>query len=319
MVTVMLGMNDGGYTENTESLQNAYTGGYKHLLEAIKANVPGVRFTLLGPSPYDDVTRSPWIPGGYNGVLQHYAQLDEQMAGTFDATFTSLNPSVVGFLQHTQALDPLLAQQLIPDRIHPAAMTHWVMAEAVLKAWNAPAIVSSVTVDAHAVKVVETNNASVDGLANEKEQRKLSWNETENALPLPFDKNNAADSLLLRLTDIEQQLDREPLRVVNLEPGSYKLFIDDKTIGTFTAAEFGAGINLALYPTPMREQAQTVAYRVSDHDDVHKVALHLAIDAGDPQAQKAVAKFEDDAERKICEASLPKSHSYRLIPAGSKP
>lgn len=96
------------------------------------------------------------------------------------------------------------------------------------------------------MKVVETNNASVDGLVNEKDKGKLSWNETENALPLPFDKNNAADSLLLRLTDIEQQLGREPLRVVNLEPGSYQMFIDDKTIGTFTAAEFGAGINLAL-------------------------------------------------------------------------
>jgi len=177
--------------------------------------VPGVRFTLLGPSAYDDVTRPEWIPGGYNGVLEHYAVLDQKMAKTFDAQFTNLNVPVVALLQRAQALDPLLAQQLIPDRVHPRGTVHWAMAEAVLEGWNAPALVSSVTVDAKHLKLIESENASVTGLADESDV--LSWSEIEDALPLPFNLDNAADALLLRLSDIEQKL--VDCRRVNITSG----------------------------------------------------------------------------------------------------
>ena len=63
VVTVMLGMNDGGYRATTDEIESTYMNGYEHLLESIRDHAPGARLTLLGPSPYDDVTRTPKFPG----------------------------------------------------------------------------------------------------------------------------------------------------------------------------------------------------------------------------------------------------------------
>jgi lysophospholipase L1-like esterase len=215
VVTVMLGMNDAAYQPGTEALRSAYTVGYEHLLESVRSHAPGVRLTLLGPSAFDDVTRPPQFPGGYNGVLRGYADLDRELARKFNGSFINLNPPVVALLEKAEGLDPLTARLLVPDRIHPDTIAHWVMAQAVLKGWNAPALVSSVTIDAHAAMAAETTNASVDGVEETKEG--LGWTETESALPLPFNEKNAIHGLLLQLTDIEQQLNEEPLRITGLD------------------------------------------------------------------------------------------------------
>src|SRR5208283_182297 len=111
-----------------------------------REHAPGVRITLLGPSPFDDVTRPAWFPGGYNSVMRHFADLDRELARKTGSTFVNLNPAVVAALEKAQALDPLVAKLLLPDRVHPDPLAHWVMAEALLKGWNAPALVSSVTI-----------------------------------------------------------------------------------------------------------------------------------------------------------------------------
>ena len=122
--------------------------GIAHLLESIHTHAPDARMTLLGPSPFDEVTRPMEFPGGYNAALLHFAELDKGLAEKFGGTFINLNPPVVAAIQKAQALDPRIAKLLLPDRVHPDPLAHWVMAEAVLKGWNAPALVSSVTIDA---------------------------------------------------------------------------------------------------------------------------------------------------------------------------
>jgi lysophospholipase L1-like esterase len=173
VVTVMLGMNDGGYRATTPDIESSYTKGYEHLLQSIRDHEPGARITLLGPSPYDDVNGTPTFPGGYNSVMQHFGELDNALAQKFGGTFVDLNPSVVTALQKAKALDPRIAKLLLPDRVHPDPLAHWVMAEALLKGWNAPALVSAVTIDAHAGKVTEAQNATVDHL--EMNQASLRW------------------------------------------------------------------------------------------------------------------------------------------------
>src|SRR3954454_2043471 len=59
VVTVMLGMNDASYRAFDEKVFQTYATGYRHLVDSIKEHVPGVRITLIRPSPYDDVTRPP--------------------------------------------------------------------------------------------------------------------------------------------------------------------------------------------------------------------------------------------------------------------
>jgi lysophospholipase L1-like esterase len=59
VVTVMLGMNDASYRAFDQKIFEVYSKGYAHLVQSLKSNLPGVRITLIQPSPYDDVTRKP--------------------------------------------------------------------------------------------------------------------------------------------------------------------------------------------------------------------------------------------------------------------
>jgi lysophospholipase L1-like esterase len=321
VVTVMLGMNDGGYRPTTDDIQSAYTKGYEHLLESIHTNAPGARITLLGPSPFDEVTRPAEFPGGYNAVMLHFADLDQELARKFAGTFINLNPAVVAVLGKAQALDPIVGKLILPDRVHPEVIAHWVMAETLLKGWNAPALVSSVTIDAQSGKLADAQNATVDSVQLDKNV--LRWTETEKSLPLAFTRKNEIQALLLDLTDIQQQLNQEPLRVTGLDAGQYQLAIDDKPIGTFSAEELQKGINLADYPTPMWQQSQRVGWMVSDRDQAHHIHMQMQIkklDAGDQQGKPdAMDGFENFLEDAIYEEAAPKPHVFSLGPAIVQP
>ena len=314
VITVMLGMNDGSYRANADDVESAYKKGFEHLLESMQEHAPGARITLLGPSPYDDVTRPAWFPGGYNGVMQHYADLDARLAEKYHASFINLNPPVVALLGRAQALDPQVARLILPDRVYPEAIAHWEMAETLLKGWNAPALVSSVTIDADRMKLTDAENASVEAVA--RESGTLHWSETEGALPLPFDKANAIQALLLQLTDLEQQLNQEILRVTNLDAGQYTLKIDEQAVGVFSGDELSTGINLADFATPMRSQAQRVSWMVRDRDQAHTLHLRMLIrkeNVGSAQGSPDVMDlFENSLENSIYEEAAPKVHAYSL-------
>jgi predicted GH43/DUF377 family glycosyl hydrolase/lysophospholipase L1-like esterase len=321
VVTVMLGMNDGGYRATTPDIESTYVKGYEHLLESIREHAPNARVTLLGPSPYDDVTGPPTFPGGYNAVMQHFADLDRDLAQKYGAAFVNLNPGVVAALEKAQAMDPKIAKLLVPDRVHPDPVAHWVMAESLLKGWNAPALVSSVTIDGAAGKLTDAQNATVEPV--EKNSSTLRWTETDDGLPLPLSSSNATQALLMQLTDIKQALSQEPLRVTGLEAGQYKLAIDDTTIGTFSAEELGAGINLADYPTPMLRQAQRVSWLVRDRDETHYIHLRMRVRNADTGAQSGgtdkMQAFENSLEDSIYETAVPKPHVFTLALLGPEP
>jgi predicted GH43/DUF377 family glycosyl hydrolase/lysophospholipase L1-like esterase len=321
VVTIMLGMNDGSYRATTPEIENTYVKGYEHLIESIHEHAPAARITLLGPSPYDDVTAPVTFPGGYNAVMLHFADFDKDLAQKYGAAFTNLNPPVVAAIEKAQAMNPQIAKLLLPDRVHPDPIAHWIMAETLLKGWNAPALVSSVTIDAAAGKVIDAQNAMVEPVA--KNNGSLRWTETENGLPLPLISSNATQALLLKLTDIQQALNQEPLRVTGLEAGQYKLTIDNDVIGTFPATVLANGINLADYQTPMRQQAQRVSWLVRDRDEAHYIHLRMRVRNADTGAQSGgtdkLQAFENSLEDSIYETAISKPHVFELTLLGPEP
>jgi predicted GH43/DUF377 family glycosyl hydrolase/lysophospholipase L1-like esterase len=318
VVTIMLGMNDGGYRATTPDIESTYVKGYEHILDSIHEHTPGARVTLIGPSPYDDVTAPPTFRGGYNAVMEHFADLDKDLAQKHGAAFANFNPLVVAALEKAEKMDPRVAKLLIPDRVHPDPLAHWIMAESLLKAWNAPALVSSVTIDAAGMKVTDAQNATVEPVA--KDGDSLHWTETDNGLPLPLLKSNATQALLMELTDIERVLSQEPLHVTGLAPGQYKLTIDDVVIGTFAASTLAQGINLADYPTPMLRQAQRVGWMVRDRDEAHYIHMRMRVrnaDTGAPSGQgDKMQAFENSLEDSIYETAVPKPHVFTLTLLG---
>jgi lysophospholipase L1-like esterase len=317
VVTIMLGMNDGGYRAYDEGLYNAYVQGYEHIIKTLRTALPNVRITVIEPSPYDDVTRPPQFAGGYNGVLTRYGQFVKQMAQRLNLDVADMNAPVVAALLKMQAENPGLARMVIPDRVHPGAAGHLLMAEALLKAWKAPALVAGVEIDAKNNKVLHQDNTRVTDL---KAGKILEWREDDAALPMPVDLSDKLQQLAIHNSDFASALDEEPLVVKGLSPGKYKLNIDGETVGIFADSELGQGLNLAMLETPMMKQALAVHTLTVEHNNIHQARWRSVqvplVEQDIPEMYKALNAL-DKLESKLVElqrkAAQPKIHHYELI------
>jgi len=191
------------------------------------------------------------------------------------------------------------------------------MAESLLKAWNAPAVVTDVEIDAAGKRVTHAENTTVSDLSAESG---LSWAQLDNALPLPINLENREIALVVRSSDLVNALDREELRVTGLAPGSYKLKIDGAEVGTFSSEDFSAGVNLALLNTPMLKQAQTVHELTVQHNDLHSARWHnLQVPfQNDPlpdldSGLKTMDNLEAEIVQRQHSAAQPKPHHYELV------
>jgi lysophospholipase L1-like esterase len=324
IVTMMFGMNDGCYMEFNADCFKAFKDGYEHDLKSIKAELPQTRLTLLQPSPFDDWTDShawrlaPPIKGGYNTVIVRFGQYVNELAGQNQMNSADVNAPLVEIIKKAQNADRALAQNIVPDRIHPSAAGGWIMASAVLRSWNAPALVSVVEVDAATAKVVTEDGTKISELTTD---RQLSWTQLDQALPLPLDLGDKTMALVLDLSDVVATLDRETLKVSHLKSGRYTLKIDGGEIGSFTGEELGRGIDLARMKTPMLAQSMAVHALTEAHNRVHfvrwrEVQVPFVAD-GLSDASKAISALdalETELVRRQHAAAQPKPHHYELIP-----
>ncbi len=205
-------------------------------------------------------------------MLVNYGDWIRRYASQAKLNVADLNTGVVEMLRKANASDPATAQKIIPDRVHPTLAGHLIMAEQLLKAWNARSIVSAVTIDAAHGKVVEAQFARITDL---HPGAPFVWTEIDDALPLPFANMLAADrdrtiGLAIRSSDITEALNQEPLRITGLDSGRYTLTIDGDAVGTWSNSELAQGVNLAILDTPMARQAVEVRNLTNGHIGVHQ-------------------------------------------------
>jgi lysophospholipase L1-like esterase len=320
VMTIMLGMNDGSYRPETEANDKTFFDGYRHIVESVRSAIPQIRITAIQPSPYDDVTRAPNFPGGYNEVLISFSKWINNYAKENALATADLNTGVDDMLRNADRLDPVEAQKIIADRVHPGFAGHLIMAEQLLKAWNARPEVTDLRIDASgsSPKVKSAAHATVTDLSN---TNGLSWTELDDALPLPFHNwDDAAFALVVRSSNVAQDLNDEALRVTGLKSGVYSLKIDGTTVGTFNNDELKRGINLALLDTPMSEQAKEVYDLTVSHCDVHNsrwrtVQVPLAkYDLPEAQpAMQAADALETAILQKRRETAKLKPHKFELV------
>jgi len=318
VVTIMLGMNDGRYRAFDQALFDEFSAGYKHIVDTLKRQLPGIRITAIVPSPYDDVTRAPLFEGGYNQVLLKYGDFLKQMAADQKLAIADLNTSVAAALQKANAADATNAAKIVPDRIHPTLGGHLLMAEALLKSWNAPAVVTDVEIDAARKEPVRQRNTHISDLQAGKG---VSWTQVDEALPMPIDMRDPLVALAVRSSDVVDALDQEPLKIRGLSAGRYTLTIDGDTAGTFTAEQLAAGINLATLPTPMARQAAEVHALTLRHNNMHytrwrqvQVPMEKDSTAHLPSALAALDDLEGDVIREQRAAAQPRPRHYEVTP-----
>ncbi|MGC9258693.1 MAG: GDSL-type esterase/lipase family protein [Phycisphaerae bacterium] len=297
VVAIMLGMNDGGGGGSIDPVlfQN-YKNGYEHIIQSLKSHLPGVRIVLIAPSPFDDVTMPPQPPNGYNATLIRFGQFLKNLAAKDHLAYANFNRPLVNVLEKAEKINPQLAQQIIPQRVHPAANGQLVMAEALLKAWNAPATISDVDINAGNKSVSQSTNTTVSALSEAKGS--ISWTQKDQALPLPimdlhenwpqfppilapvganvsqfsrslwmpptpnWNYTNRVTALVVKLCGFYHNLDSETLRVTGLVAPRYTLQINGQWIGDFSKQNLAVGVNLARYDTPMMAQAYSVLDQV---------------------------------------------------------
>ena len=271
VVTIMLGMNDGSYQPFRDPIFNTYAEGYKHIVDKLKADVPGVRLTLIKPSPFDDVTRKPRFEDGYNSVLVRYGDFVKDLAGKTNSDFADLNTYVVDATRKAFESDPEGAVKLNPDRVHPGPGGQLLMAAALLKAWDAPAVVSSVSIDAKDLKEAPATTVVESAQVTEltASEGSVKWTQLDEALPFPIDLKDPATELAVRSSDILPTLDRQIVKVFGLPAKDYTLTIDGKMVGTFSKAQLTEGVNLATLDTPMTQQAADVHKLTLKHNTIH--------------------------------------------------
>ncbi len=296
VVTIMLGMNDAGYKPFNQPLFDVYKKGYEHIIASLKKHLPGVRIVLLGPSPFDDVTHKPRFSGGYNAVLVRYDDFVKQLAAKNHLLYVDFNAPMVKVLTEAQKINPQLAQQIIPGRIHPSAAGEMMMAQTLLKAWGAPATVTRVSINAADGKITDAVNTKITDMKSANGT--LSWTELDGCLPMPvlaLHENwpqfppfwhlflppqpkpaytNPVSALIDKLSGFTHQLDREMLTVKGLSAKRYTLLIDGKAIGKFSAQQLAQGVNLSHYFTPMLWQSYDVSNLVWEQIQTHFVAWH---------------------------------------------
>ncbi len=208
---------------------------------------------------------------------------------------------------------------MLPDRVHPAAGGHLIMAASLLKAWNAPSLVSAVELDAARREPVRQTNTHVSEL---RTGREITWVQTDAALPMPIDLRDPVMALAVRSSDVVATLNQQPLKVTGLAPGrNYALRIDGETVGSFTPSQFAAGINLAELATPMVRQAAEVHALTLRHNNVHtarwrqvQVPLEKDVTPHLAQALAAMDELEGDLIAQQRAAAQPKPHRFELRP-----
>jgi lysophospholipase L1-like esterase len=320
VMTIMLGMNDGRYKAYDQEVFDTYANGMKSIVKNVKSTFPGIRVTLIEPSPYDDVTRPPMFADGYNAVLVRYGHFLRDLAKTENLWVADMNAPVIDELAKANMADAEGAKKLLPDRVHPGAGGHLLMAKALLKSWNAPSIVSVVEIDAAAGTTTRSENTSVSAL---KPEGSVAWDQTDKALPFPLDMKDAGIMLAVRSSDVIQALDQELLRVTKLVAPRYRLKIDGEDVGTFTREQLTDGINLATLPsTPMLKQAAEVHAYTLRHNNIHfvrwrqvQVPLEPVL-AHKQAAMDALDALEGDLIQQQRTVAQPRLHHYELRPEG---
>jgi lysophospholipase L1-like esterase len=314
VVTIMLGMNDGYYMAFNPKYLDIYKDGYRKMLSAIQSEAPAARVTLISPTPYDEVTHGTEF-AHYSEVVSRHAAFVKELAAAAHLWFSDFNQVETDLLKAGTQKDSSLAALLIPDRIHPAEASQWVMAAALAHSWGLSPVVSIVQLDAVTGKTVTAQNAQVSDLT--VKDGTLQWTQTDNALPLPLQLDDGMIQYVLGISGLEA-IDQQLLRVNGLPAARYRLQIDGKKIASFAREQLAAGVNLAFYATPMESQAKGIDGIEIKRTRLDEVRFLLAIEdpkaGNDAEALRALEAKDAALAEEQRKLAQPKPHRFELSP-----
>ncbi|MHC4993908.1 MAG: SGNH/GDSL hydrolase family protein, partial [Planctomycetota bacterium] len=266
-VTVLLGMNDGGYQGMEKDLFATYERDMQTLLD--KINGIGAEAVVMSPTMFDQqqflvnkkdpsyrfgkTERSPY----YNSIMAFYGSWLREQAMQRGLGYVNMWAPLNDLTIAQRREDP--AFTFVKDAIHPDEPGQAIMAFAIL--WDMTPDrrnVSALTATRNGRKwrVTAGQTGQVSDVKGDGE--KLSFTFRARSLPWVLPEEAA---LGYEVTKAGHRLSNERLRVAGLTPGRYEVRIDGRSIGKpYTHVQLGAKIELQSNPdTPQYQQAKRVA------------------------------------------------------------
>jgi lysophospholipase L1-like esterase len=235
-----------------------------------------------------------------------------------------------------QPLPIPIENRKLGDYVHAAPPGNLTMAFIILKTLHAPPEVSSATLNVATgaavtrrctvrnFKVVERRRMDYPGGAVENAIVAVAFERQDEASPCWIDDSGAAG---MELVPFQQEMNRMPLRVVGLFPGTYQLKIDGFVHGHYTDQQLADGVNLSENrASPIYSPGRNVERLVRvQQQESYKLREATFAKAGEPDnwspgnvnevRKQAFLRQLPELEKRdieIAQAARPPSHAYEI-------
>jgi lysophospholipase L1-like esterase len=307
------GMNDGYYETPSEEHAAAFAQGMQRLIERV-AEQTDAQLVILTPPPFDPYRRRAWDREALHyGASYPSLEYAEQLRQFSDWSVKRAG-AALEVIDVNRALSRHLRLRrrervsfyLSPDGIHPNPTGHWLIAQTILEAWNAPAEVSVAEIDAAGARVLagEVAKLQVDagGLS-------FTWT---SRLPMP--RHEKWDARSLELEEFDARFNLHRLRVLEAPAPRYALLIGGEEMGRFSSAQLARGIDMnALPASPLRDRAGQVLARVAERQTLAVRSWFNEVEAGgtglDAHASPELKRRDAELRR----LSQPMTVELRLV------
>ena len=243
VVTVMLGMNDPYYMSYDPKILQAFKDSLESIVIILQKELPGVRITLLGTSPYDDVSPGPqpkWeqaIEEGYNSAVRRYSQATKEVADRHQVLYVDMNRPLVDLQKKHMRLNMTLPA--LDTGSHSSRPCSWPRdgcAAAKGLERSPPRVCGAYR--SQAGSVASTIGATVTDVVRSSG---LRWTQQDMALPFPMDRSDPLIALTLQCSPQLKGLVEQRVRITNLPNEKTSLLIDGQSAGVFFENRAGQG------------------------------------------------------------------------------
>jgi lysophospholipase L1-like esterase len=310
VVVLGYGMNDGIYYPFSEDRFKRYQNGMRDVIERVRK--AGAKVVVVTPPPFDPAPiRDKLLPKtadkfswmrpyeGYDDVLQRYSDwlltLRDESVIVADAHGTILH-----HLAEVRKTDPKYV--LSGDGVHVNPTGHWLIARAILQAWNAPVDGDAAVIDA---KTGKATAGDVSDLSTDGGGLRFTW---KTRLPMPADA--AWDG----------RLNRFRLTVKDAPGEKYDLREGDKKLAEMNREELAAGLDLTRYKELSTNiRAAQLGKLVAEREQLLALAWLTDVGHKRPDTPKGIPladaqKLAAELEAKIRELAEPTKIMLRLVP-----
>ena len=256
-VTVLLGMNDGGYRDFDKGIFDTYQRDMNTVLDKIAAlgatavpmtptmhDARAARFGKRAAEPRDTY---------YNGVLALFGGWLREQAQVRGLGFVDMYGPLNNMTFAQRKKNPNWT--MIGDAVHPGNTGQVVMAAAVIEDMVARSSVSAITIQEKNGKLV--GNAGKSPVIDLQGGETIRFTHTATALPWVLPPEAAEG---FALSKAGHRFSVEKLTVRNLKPGMHEVKIDGQPIGQWNDWQLSMGVEMeANAKTPQYQQALKVA------------------------------------------------------------